>query len=135
MDKELINELWSLWESMAECGELKIGPQFSANYKRLKGKVSEVKQESGEGNIIEFLCGEKSFEGTNFGDDSNSRGGKYWWRKPLREYISKLESVAEGDKQEDLWNELVSDWEGVSMNRPSEEIMPFIMSKYFLSSK
>lgn len=36
---ELIKDLWTLWEDMAECGELKIGPKFKANYERLKKKV------------------------------------------------------------------------------------------------
>jgi len=33
--KSLVNEIWSLWESMAECGELSIGPKFSKEYKEL----------------------------------------------------------------------------------------------------
>lgn len=45
---DLLNELWSLWESMAECGELKIGPKFSANYERLKRRVSEREEEPQE---------------------------------------------------------------------------------------
>lgn len=40
--KELIKEIWELWESMAECGELHIGPQFSANYKRLKAQIRQL---------------------------------------------------------------------------------------------
>lgn len=40
-EKELLKEVWSMWESLAECGEIKIGPQFSANYARLKGLVRE----------------------------------------------------------------------------------------------
>lgn len=39
--KELIKEIWNLWESMAECGELQIGPKFSANYKALKERVAQ----------------------------------------------------------------------------------------------
>ena len=38
----MIKEIWELWESMAECGELHIGPQFSANYKRLKAQVKQL---------------------------------------------------------------------------------------------
>lgn len=40
--KELIKEIWELWESMAESGELHIGPQFSANYKRLKAQIRQL---------------------------------------------------------------------------------------------
>lgn len=47
--KELIKEIWELWESMAECGELHIGPQFSANYKRLKAQVEQKLNSSGIG--------------------------------------------------------------------------------------
>ena len=36
MKTDLLKELFSLWDSLAECGELHIGPQFSAQYKRLK---------------------------------------------------------------------------------------------------
>lgn len=39
--KELIKELWQLWDSMAECGELSIGPKFSAEYKQLKARVEQ----------------------------------------------------------------------------------------------
>jgi len=42
MKPELIKELFSLWESMAECGQLTIGPKFSAQYKRLKIDVEEA---------------------------------------------------------------------------------------------
>ena len=38
----LIQELWGLWESMAECGELSIGPKFSKNYNSLKNKVTKI---------------------------------------------------------------------------------------------
>ena len=36
---ELIKELWGLWESMAECGELTIGPKFSEQYERVKKQI------------------------------------------------------------------------------------------------
>lgn len=39
MKPSVINEIWSLWESMAECGQLSIGPKFSAQYDRLKIEV------------------------------------------------------------------------------------------------
>lgn len=47
MKSTLLKEIWQLWESMAECGELSIGPQFSAQYKRLKIEVETelIKQE------------------------------------------------------------------------------------------
>lgn len=38
---ELIKEIWSLWESMAECGELSIGPKFSQQYKELKALIEQ----------------------------------------------------------------------------------------------
>lgn len=38
----MIKEIWELWESMAESGELHIGPQFSANYKRLKAQIRQL---------------------------------------------------------------------------------------------
>ena len=39
--EQLIKELWSLWESMAECGELHIGPKFSKEYALLKARVEQ----------------------------------------------------------------------------------------------
>jgi hypothetical protein len=39
--EQLVKDLWQLWESMAECGELHIGPKFSAQYKELKKRVNE----------------------------------------------------------------------------------------------
>lgn len=39
--EQLIKELWSLWESMAECGELHIGPKFSKEYADLKLRVEQ----------------------------------------------------------------------------------------------
>ena len=39
-DKDkLIKQLWQLWDSMAECGELHIGPKFSQEYKQLKTRI------------------------------------------------------------------------------------------------
>lgn len=40
--KQLIKELWSLWDSMAECGELHIGPKFSKQYEELKKRVDKA---------------------------------------------------------------------------------------------
>lgn len=40
--KELNGNLWSLWESMAECGQLSIGPQFSASYKKYKEQIENL---------------------------------------------------------------------------------------------
>jgi len=41
--EELQKEIWSLWESMAECGELRIGTKFSKQYDRLKNNMKELK--------------------------------------------------------------------------------------------
>lgn len=50
-----------------------------------------------DGNIIEFLLGEKSFEGNWFGDRNPKDAGSLWWRKYLRRYIESLKKEKEGD--------------------------------------
>ncbi len=41
-----------------------------------------------EGNIIEFLLGEKSFEGVWYGDTHPTEKGSFWWRHHLRQYFN-----------------------------------------------
>jgi hypothetical protein len=41
-EKELLNDLWDLWEKMAECGELHIGKSFSKTYDMLEKKVNLI---------------------------------------------------------------------------------------------
>lgn len=54
---DLIRQLWELWESMAECGTLSIGPKFSKNYTRLKTQVEQKLNIHGVMQVlpIEFL--------------------------------------------------------------------------------
>lgn len=40
------------------------------------------------GNIIEFLCGEKPFDGVWFSQRHQTEKGEFWWRKHLREYVA-----------------------------------------------
>jgi hypothetical protein len=41
----------------------------------------------------------------------------------------------DGICQDELWDELIYDWFDVSVNRPSNEILPFLKSKYTLFKK
>jgi hypothetical protein len=40
-EKKLIKELWNLWESLALCGQLSIGPNFVKQYNELKAQVEQ----------------------------------------------------------------------------------------------
>jgi chromosome segregation ATPase len=40
--KQLTKNIWGLWESMAECGELTIGKQFSESYKKHKEEIEKL---------------------------------------------------------------------------------------------
>ena len=40
--KDLIKELWAMWENMSEAGELKISVGFSDRYERLKKQVDSI---------------------------------------------------------------------------------------------
>lgn len=44
------------------------------------------------GTIIEFLLGEKSFDGMWFGERRPGEKPQWWWRKHLREHINSLSS-------------------------------------------
>lgn len=48
-----------------------------------------------DGNIIEFLLGEKSFAGNWFGDPKPKDAREFWWRKYLRRYIEDLKNKPE----------------------------------------
>lgn len=45
-NSELIKELWSLWENLAESGEISIGPSFSDKYEGLKSKIESLKHKA-----------------------------------------------------------------------------------------
>lgn len=40
----LILELWTLWESLAEAGEITINKKFIDSFSRLEGEVNKIKQ-------------------------------------------------------------------------------------------
>ena len=44
MEKELIKELWKLWEDLAETGELHINKDFPNKYNELKKKVDKTRK-------------------------------------------------------------------------------------------
>ena len=46
MDREIIVELFSLWKSLAETGELSIGVGFHDQYKRLNEIVTSVTEQT-----------------------------------------------------------------------------------------
>ena len=56
---ELIKEIWSLWESMAECGELSIGPKFSKHYAQLKVRVEQKLDIASVSGSVCPKCGSK----------------------------------------------------------------------------
>lgn len=49
--------------------------------------------EDENGTVIEFLLGEKSFDGVWFGDVNPNDKRQFWWRKHLREYLSQFKTV------------------------------------------
>lgn len=51
MNAELIKELWTLWESLAECGEIHIGPGWIKKYNELQVRVSDVITKNDDENI------------------------------------------------------------------------------------
>jgi hypothetical protein len=43
-DKDLVNELWKLWENMAEAGQLTISNNFSKRYDELSIRVKNFNE-------------------------------------------------------------------------------------------
>lgn len=50
-------------------------------------------EEEQDGTIIEFLLGQKPFQGVWFGDKHPAHTGKFWWRTCLREHASQFKTV------------------------------------------
>ena len=72
-NKELINELWKLWEAMAEAGQLTINQNFSKRYDELKAQVEIYNvdiRESGE-SFLPFNC---PHCGEHFKDQLSTQG-------------------------------------------------------------
>ena len=43
-DKKLINELWRMWQALAEIGEISIGKNFPSKYDKLKAEVDRINE-------------------------------------------------------------------------------------------
>ena len=78
-----------------------------------------MKEENGT--IIEFLCGEKPFDGVWFSEKHPTENGAFWWRKHLRNYEASRESrqlsavpsaIELLDKEEDYLGNCAQDSEG-----------------------
>lgn len=90
-------ELLTILEEFAF--ELQNNPEFSSR-KALNQILTltesenqtPMSEESKDGTIIEFLLGEKSFEGVWFHSVHPTKSGMFWWRKDLRKYIESREA-------------------------------------------
>lgn len=67
-----------------------------------------------DGTILEFVSGEKSYEGVWFGDKHFDMEGDFWWRPILEQYCNSLKSPEEHKNQHTHSDKVISyDWKMV----------------------
>lgn len=76
--------------------------RISAQKERAERRATMNSEQVKDGNIIEFLCGEKPFDGVWFSEIHPTERGAFWWRKHLRQFTEAL-STQPTASAEELW--------------------------------